>query len=446
MVDDSSLGVEKGSRSNLWKILGFCVIVVLFVCLISFQNIFVPKKAGQVLAGGGSALASGVNPFDQDLNTFNSPHFDTLHVTNLSTADINFLNGFKFVEVNDTVCLLNSLGDVSSCFSSLGIDSVSWSSLRGVPLILNGTNGRDGLNGTNGVNGLNGTNGLNGSKGDTGNQGGQGIQGLQGLQGNAGANGLNGLNGTNGINGLNGTNGQNGVNGINGTSINITSVTWSSGNFTMLWSNGFSFISPNLTGSKGDTGSQGIQGLQGIAGINGTNGVNGLNGTNGINGLNGTNGAQGIQGIAGLNGTNGVNGIDGTNAFNITNNITNNITSILNPFNQVLNTTSNVSFNNMNVTTSITTLGNISASFISANLSKGSSTNLSSVINTLAVVNGGTGVTKATGTDSVVLNNTPTIKSPRIMFNFTISNATGGLYCAKLNTTNNGWIFTTGAC
>jgi len=66
---------------------------------------------------------------------------------------------------------------------------------------------------------------------------------------------------------------------------NITSVTWVSGNATTLWSNGQSFVSPNLTGVQGI---QGIQGIQGVAGTNGTNGIDGINGTNGVDGINGT--------------------------------------------------------------------------------------------------------------------------------------------------------------
>ena len=73
--------------------------------------------------------------------------------------------------------------------------------------------------------------------------------------------------------------------GGNGTPVYITNVTWDDGIFNMTWSNGQSFISPNLTGPQGPqgaTGGQGPQGPpgpQGIPGINGTNGVNGT-GTN----------------------------------------------------------------------------------------------------------------------------------------------------------------------
>lgn len=61
------------------------------------------------------------------------------------------------------------------------------------------------------------------------------------------------------------------INGSDG--VGIVSITDNGdGTFTILMSNGNTFISPDYTGP------QGIQGIQGLPGINGTNGTNGTNG------------------------------------------------------------------------------------------------------------------------------------------------------------------------
>lgn len=84
-IKEDSNNKKKGF---LWiKIGGIAFLVVLFICLISFQNVFVPEKV-KVLGGGGGVLAV-VNPFDQDLNTFNSPSFNTVSCVVPSLSCIN---------------------------------------------------------------------------------------------------------------------------------------------------------------------------------------------------------------------------------------------------------------------------------------------------------------------------------------------------------------------
>jgi hypothetical protein len=62
--------------------------------------------------------------------------------------------------------------------------------------------------------------------------------------------------------------------------IGITSITDNGdGTFTILMSDGSSFISPNYEGPQGIQGAQGIQGDPGPQGDPGTNGTNGINGT-----------------------------------------------------------------------------------------------------------------------------------------------------------------------
>ena len=107
--------------------------------------------------------------------------------------------------------------------------------------------------------------------------------------------------------------------------------------------------------------------------VNGTNGINGTNGSNGLNGTNGTNG---------VNGTNGTNGTDGTNAFNITNNITtyvnttNNITQYVNNasyeyWNNATLALRNAynNFSKINVTNTMSIWDSVSGSYPEFNLS-----------------------------------------------------------------------------
>jgi hypothetical protein len=64
----------------------------------------------------------------------------------------------------------------------------------------------------------------------------------------------------------------------NNFSLNISSINWVYGNFSILWSNGQFTNSSNLTGPQGvqgNKGNTGDSGPQGIPGVNGSNGVNG---------------------------------------------------------------------------------------------------------------------------------------------------------------------------
>jgi len=81
-MDDDIVKVDgKDKKFNYFKLGGLIIIFILFICLITFQNVWTPK--GARLIGGGAVLA-GVNPFDQDLNTWNSPNFDNLTANTLN--------------------------------------------------------------------------------------------------------------------------------------------------------------------------------------------------------------------------------------------------------------------------------------------------------------------------------------------------------------------------
>jgi len=142
-----------------------------------------------------------------------------------------------------------------------------------------GTDGTNGINGTDGVSVVNATILSNGSLNVTLSNGSSFVSGN--LTGPIGATGPQGPAGTNGTNGVNGTN------GINGSNLTFNSI-YSFGNGSLEWnfSDGTSYITPNLTGAKGDTGATGATGAAGTNGTNGLNGTNGVNGTNGINGSN----------------------------------------------------------------------------------------------------------------------------------------------------------------
>ncbi|CDF77777.1 hypothetical protein BN863_650 [Formosa agariphila KMM 3901] len=231
----------------------------------------------------------------------------------------------------------------------------------------NGTNGADGAAGADGVgidsttdNGdgtftISYTDGTSFTTPDfTGPQGAQGIAGTDGANGADGATGADGVGidsttdngdgtftisytdgtsfttpdftgpqGAQGIAGTDGTNGTNGAAGADGVGIDSTTDN-GDGTFTISYTDGTSFTTPDFTGP---------QGAQGIAGTDGTNGTNGAAGADGVgidsttdNGdgtftilyTDGTSfttpdftGPQGAQGIAGTDGTDGTNGADG---------------------------------------------------------------------------------------------------------------------------------------
>lgn len=105
-----------------------------------------------------------------------------------------------------------------------------------------------------------------GDKGDTGLTGPQGTQGIQGPQGIKGDTGLKGDTGSQGPKGFDGENGAQGLKGDTGDDLTITQITYNgNGIFNWLFSDGTTYVTPDLKGPKGDTGDQGIKGDQGIS-------------------------------------------------------------------------------------------------------------------------------------------------------------------------------------
>ena len=105
-----------------------------------------------------------------------------------------------------------------------------------------------------------------GDKGDTGLTGPQGTQGIQGPQGIKGDTGLKGDTGSQGPKGFDGAAGAQGLKGDTGDDLTITQITYNgNGTFNWLFSDGTTYITPDLKGPKGDTGDQGIKGDQGIS-------------------------------------------------------------------------------------------------------------------------------------------------------------------------------------
>ncbi|MFW9602456.1 MAG: collagen-like protein [Prevotella sp.] len=107
---------------------------------------------------------------------------------------------------------------------------------------------------------------VKGDKGDTGATGPQGIRGLQGIQGPIGLTGAAGVNGRDGIDGRNGVDGIDGLDGIDGSDLTIEQISYDSNTGKFLWqfSDGTTYVTPDLKGPKGDTGSKGDKGDQGI--------------------------------------------------------------------------------------------------------------------------------------------------------------------------------------
>ena len=105
-----------------------------------------------------------------------------------------------------------------------------------------------------------------GDKGDTGLTGPQGAQGIQGPQGIKGDTGLKGDTGSQGPKGFDGAAGAQGPKGDTGDDLTITQITYNgNGTFNWLFSDGTTYVTPDLKGPKGDTGDQGIKGDQGIS-------------------------------------------------------------------------------------------------------------------------------------------------------------------------------------
>ena len=108
-------------------------------------------------------------------------------------------------------------------------------------------------------------------KGDTGSQGIQGPQGPQGLsiigpKGDQGATGAKGDMGAQGPRGFTGDTGPVGPAGVDGENLTVEQISYNGdGSFTWQFSDGTSYITPNLRGPKGDTGLPGVKGDQGVS-------------------------------------------------------------------------------------------------------------------------------------------------------------------------------------
>ena len=108
---------------------------------------------------------------------------------------------------------------------------------------------------------IKGDKGDTGSKGDTGATGPAGPIGPRGLTGPAGRDGVDGTDGVNGVDGING------VDGVDGKDLTIGQITYdgNSGKFTWHFSDGTTYVTPDLRGEKGSTGSKGDKGDTGIS-------------------------------------------------------------------------------------------------------------------------------------------------------------------------------------
>ena len=125
-----------------------------------------------------------------------------------------------------------------------------------------------------------------GDKGDTGNTGLTGPQGIQGPQGIKGDTGLKGDTGSQGPKGFDGEDGAQGPKGDTGDDLTITQITYNgNGTFNWLFSDGTTYVTPDLRGPTGAAGPQGVKGDTGI-------GVHHLKGTS-------TTQLEGDFGIAG---------------------------------------------------------------------------------------------------------------------------------------------------
>ena len=104
-----------------------------------------------------------------------------------------------------------------------------------------------------------------GDKGDTGDTGLTGPQGIQGPQGIKGDTGLKGDTGSQGPKGFDGEDGVQGPKGDTGDDLTITQITYNgNGTFNWLFSDGTTYVTPDLRGPTGATGLQGVKGDTGI--------------------------------------------------------------------------------------------------------------------------------------------------------------------------------------
>lgn len=108
---------------------------------------------------------------------------------------------------------------------------------------------------------------VKGDKGDKGNTGDVGAVGPQGPIGPRGLTGPAGRDGVDGANGVNGVDGIDGVDGVDGRDLTIEQITYdgSSGKFTWHFSDGTTYVTPDLRGEKGATGSKGDKGDTGTS-------------------------------------------------------------------------------------------------------------------------------------------------------------------------------------
>ena len=146
-----------------------------------------------------------------------------------------------------------------------------------------GAQGATGPQGETGPAGPQGETGAQGPKGDTGDQGSQGEVGPVGPQGIQGIQGPQGATGGDGPQGIAGNDGADG-NGI------VSATNNGDGTFTLLFDNGTTFTTDDLTGPQGAAGATGSAGAQGIQGPQGPAGATGEEGPQGIAGNDGADG------------------------------------------------------------------------------------------------------------------------------------------------------------
>lgn len=108
-------------------------------------------------------------------------------------------------------------------------------------------------------------------KGDKGDKGDDGLQGPQGSVGETGPRGLQGPKGDAGDQGIQGPTGPKGLTGDTGLQgpagedLTVDQIAYNGdGTFTWLFSDGVSYVTPDLRGPKGDIGLQGLTGAQGV--------------------------------------------------------------------------------------------------------------------------------------------------------------------------------------
>ncbi len=177
-----------------------------------------------------------------------------------------------------------------------------------------GDRGETGPQGEQGPMGISGTRGDKGDRGETGAQGLQGIAGTKGEPGEKGEQGIPGEKGEKGEQGTQGEKGEKGdpgLDGNNGVGI-YSAVSNGNGTFSLHFTDGRLYTTPNLTGPKGDKGDTGPQGLQGSPGPKGDQGTQGTQGIQGAKGDTGSQGPQGLPGPQGGKGDPGQDGADGT--------------------------------------------------------------------------------------------------------------------------------------